>query len=256
MCRTAIDLDVIGTTKMRTLLTFSACMSHRNRRDRLLAAVESVFAHNKRSLVGECLVVNEFDENRQEDFAPLVLGKEPTIQFIQKSKQDRGQARTLNMILDRLQWYDLWIHWEEMWMCVRPFIEESIEIMRQQPDLTQLQVAYKPEPSWTPDRRIAKTTSGGLPYEQILIGKDAERMRSAKREDWAHLEWPLFSLMPGVNRAQFCRRVVGRFSEDAALWPVTFEFEYGLRWLLRGGIKGISVPHAAERQPGASTYAV
>ena len=242
---------------LRTLLTFSSCMSVGRRRDQLLAAISSLFARHgpeERSLLGERLVVNEFDAGRQEDFAPLVRQLDPAIQFIQKTEADRGQARTLNMILDRLQWYDLWIHWEETWMCVRPFIGEAVEIMQQHPELTQLQVAHKPEPSWTQDRRIAKTTAGGARYEQILIGKDAERMLAVDALDWAQVDWPLFSLMPGVNRAQFCRRV-GRFGENARLWPVSFEFEYARRWIQRGGVKGVSVPHAAERQPGyVSTY--
>jgi hypothetical protein len=114
--------------------------------------------------------------------------------------------------------------------------------------MTQLQVTG----DWMdvgPKRLESRMTLQGTRYVQVLpdaqTGKPSANIKHG---------WPLYSLRPSINRADFCRQV-GRFNEDPRLWPVRFERDYGLRWLRSGATKAVLTPPAAERQPNhRSTY--
>ena len=51
-------------------------------------------------------------------------------------------------------------------------------------------------------------------------------------------------LRPSVNRVSTVERV-GRFDEDPDLWPIRFEYEYGVRWVSAGGVKAVLEPSVA-----------
>jgi hypothetical protein len=265
----AAQTDGIGSEgaaleSMAAILTVSSFMSRGNRRAELLAALSSLLSkhtEDELSLLREIVVINEYDDDRQEDFAPEVRACWPRVEFVQKGAEDRGQARTLNTILDRLAGYDWWIHWEESWVCTRPFVAGAIDVMRAT-DLTQLQVAR----GWLDvgaDRLRPGRTPDGTPFVRVLPHPHtADLVRRTPVSGYGDLVarvgmavgWPLYSLQPGVNRARFCR-ALGRFDESPPLWPIRFEWEYAKRWLLAGGTKGVSVPPAAERQANhVSTY--
>jgi len=234
----------------RVILTCSSFMSKGNRRAELLAAVRSIreqHSPESTALVDEFLVVNEHDDGRREDYAAAVAEVAPEVQFIQKGRGDRGQARTLNMILDRIQGYDFWVHWEESWVCTRPFLAEALEVMETS-ELTQLQATK----DWLdmPAKQLQWGASPrGTRYVQVL--PDAQTGQPSANIKHG---WPLYSLRPSINRADFCRQV-GRFDENPRMWPVRFERDYGLRWLRQGATKAVLVPQAAERQPNhRSTY--
>lgn len=71
---------------------------------------------------------------------------------------------------------------------------------------------------------------------------------------WSGGPWPLFSLRPGLNRAS-ALETAGEFDESARLWPIQFEYVYGLRWVACGLHKGEFVHPIAIRQEGhISTY--
>ena len=53
----------------------------------------------------------------------------PFITFLQKSQQDEGQAKSLNMLLGYAQPYTYWFHWEEGWEPTRPFLNNAFGIM-------------------------------------------------------------------------------------------------------------------------------
>ena len=228
-------------------------MSKGNRRSELLHAITSLWERHtgeERALLGNVTIINEYDAARREDYEALVrssLAHVPDLHFVQKGPDARGQARTLNMILDRIADYDLWLHWEESWVCTRPFLAEALDVM-QSSDLTQLQLTH----DWLDvgEARLArKTTPRGTSFVQVLPDNNTGRS-----SDNVRFGWPLFSLRPGLNRAQFCRHV-GRFDENPRMWPVKFERDFGLRWWRHGAKKGVLTPHAAEIQPNhRSTY--
>jgi len=67
--------------------------------------------------------------------------------------------------------------------------------------------------------------------------------------------WPLYSLLPSINRVRDYLWL-GEFSEDPALWPVKFEWDYARRWWARGNKKAVLSDGPVYR-PGKhiSTYA-
>ncbi|MEV6427699.1 hypothetical protein [Nocardia sp. NPDC051463] len=211
--------------------------------------------------VTEILVINEFGPGDPCDYRQTIEAIHPSIEFIQKGPDAAGQARTLNMILGRINSHDYWMHWEESWQCTRPFIAEAIDVMRST-NLTQVQVT----PDWLDiglDRIVHSETATGTRYAQILPHpRTAALVRGASTEDFDRLVgeagmgavWPLFSLRPGINRVAFYRELPP-FDEDPRYWPVRFEWKYGVHWLERGATKAVLVPYAAQRQPHhVSTY--
>jgi hypothetical protein len=185
----------------------------------------------------------------------------PRLEFVQKGAHETGQARTLNMILERLAGYQYWIHWEESWECRRPVIAQAIDLM-ESTELTQVQFT----PDWLDvghERIVPASTPAGTSFARILPhagtavllrGVAIDHYESLVRSFGMPIAWPLFSLRPGINRAAFCRDV-GPFDEDPSHWPVRFEWDYAVRWFERGATKAVLTPHAAQRQPGhVSTY--
>ena len=246
------------------IVTCSSFMSKGNRRDESLAAVSSILARHspeEQNLIREFIVINEYDPAAHEDYGPDVRALSPRIEFIQKGPAERGQARTLNMILDRVGGYEHWVHWEESFVCTRPFLAEAVDVMLST-ELTQLSLTTH----WLDvgaGRLPSRITPAGTRHVQVLPHPKTEALvretevwnldRLINRNGFG-VAWPLYSLVPSINRAQFCRDV-GRFNEDPRLWPVKFEWDYGKRWLLRGATKGVLTPHVAEVQPNhISTY--
>ena len=246
------------------IFTCSTFLSKPNKLAQLQRALDSILAQHgpdERGLVRKVLVINEYGPGAFTDRVGAMLAKLPAAELIQKDEAARGQARTLNMILERLAGYEYWIHWEESWECTRPFLAEAIDAMAST-DLTQLQLT----PDWLDvgdERVVHAATPAGTRYARILPHpRTSELLRGATIGDYDRLvasagmgvAWPLFSLRPGVNRAAFCRDLP-RFSEVPAHWPVRFEWEYARRWFERGATKAVLTPFAAQRQPNhVSTY--
>jgi len=222
-------------------------MSHGNRRAELLNTMRSLHeqhAEADRDLLGDLFVINEYDPGRREDYEPVVRStfpSRPDLTFIQKGSDARGQARTLNMILDRLGSYEFWVHWEESYVCTRPFLRQALDVM-ETTELTQLQFT----PNWLDvgeSRLVRKSTPSGTAFVQVLPDSNTGHYGSNAR-----FGWPLYSLLPSINRAEFCRRV-GHFDENPRMWPVRFERDFGTRWLRQGATKGVLTPAAAQVQP-------
>lgn len=246
------------------ILTCSAYLTKPGKLAELMTAVDSLISSHAPSelgLVREFIVINEYAPKVNEHFRASIESLHPMIEFIQKDVHSRGQARTLNMILERIRGYEYWIHWEESWKCTRRFFGEALDVM-QNTELTQLQVT----PDWfdvEPRRIVPSITTAGTHYARILPHpKTAQLLNGATINEYDMLlrlfgmpvVWPLFSLRPAIHRASFCRNV-GIFNEDPQHWPVRFEWHYAVRWFARGATKAVLVPHAAQRQANhVSTY--
>jgi hypothetical protein len=240
------------------VFTCSTFLSKPQKPSQVRTALSSIVSRHGRdelALLREIIVVNEYDPHDGHDYSSTVRSIHPGIEFVQKGANDRGQARTLNMILERIRDYEYWIHWEESWECTDSFVARALDVM-QSAGVTQLQIT----PDWLDvgsDRILQGSTPAGTRYARILPHSDtARRLHGASIEHYETLvrscgmgvAWPLFSLRPGVNRAAFCRNV-GPFNEDTRHWPVRFEWDYSVRWFERGATKAVLLPHAARRQP-------
>lgn len=198
----------------------------------------------------EIVVINEWDEQcaRHVEF---MKDHFPSVKFIQKTLQDKGQARSLNLLIrDHLLHSDkkYWVHWEDTWVCTRSLFPEVIRIMDANPNVSQLQLTNDwnkmPHQTHTKDITILKPLvhheKSIYEVEQIEVGT-----------------WPLFSLRPSINRLSFFQRH-GRdfyFLEDPNLWPLRFEWEFGRIFLRNKGIKAVAnKPFAKRVENHKSTY--
>lgn len=198
----------------------------------------------------EIVVVNEWDENcdRHVDF---MRANYPSIKFIQKTRQDKGQARSLNLLIrDYLLHSDkkYWVHWEDTWTCTRPLFPEVVRLMDANPHVSQLQLTndWKKMPYQTRTKDI--TILKPLHYHEKTI-YEVEQIEVGT--------WPLFSLRPSINRLSFFQRH-GRdfyFLEDPNLWPLRFEWEFGRIFLRNKGVKAVAnKPFAQRIDNHKSTY--
>ena len=223
-------------------------------------------AKDRLDLIDRFIVVNEYDpENdaRSRELVARLQEKFPFLRIIQKRAHERGQARSLNMILDEIvPSFHYWIHWEETWIPRRNFIKKSIGILENHREIGQLQLAegwrdvgadrlkkaagyaevrlHPRFPDICPDK-LTRAQDAAAQYETLC------------REHGLDVVWPLYSLRPSVVRISSLRN--DRFEEDDALWPITFEYRFGLRWIQNNRM-AVSEPPAAYRMENhRSTYA-
>ena len=256
-----IDLLEKNNEKPSVIFTCSTYFAKHNKFDQFVKAMDSI-QEADRSLIDNWVVINEFDSDYDKNNAKLhaqtIKKRYPFIHYIQKGANDRGQARTLNMILSRIGTFDYWIHWEESWIATDLFVAKCLDVMnRVDASLSQLQLTF---PDWrdvAPERIIPRDGFKIilLDIKYSSVDHDAAKMYEMWSQHGLGTIWPLYSLRPSVNRVAHVQRLRG-FDEDPNLWPVKFEYEYGVRWIDAGCSKGIVEPSIALRQEGhVSTYA-
>jgi hypothetical protein len=211
-----------------------------------------------KATLGRVVVINEHDPQGR-DFSSFAKAALPLAEFIQKGGDQRGQVKTLNMILDAIRGFDYWVHWEESWVCTRNFLDDAIDVMESS-GTDQLQVSADIWHSWDADLLEPHATAHGAPYARVKPHPSFLEVFPALNQD--NLQpllnqhglagiWPLYSLRPGVNRVSR-HEGLGAFSD---LPPVRFEWDYAARWFRSGAQKAILLPPAAMRQAGhVSTY--
>lgn len=229
-----------------TLFTCTAYLALPGKYEQLTDALSSFVRHYDSDKIREFLVINEYDTRNTSDKIRALRNQFPFITFITKTREQRGQARSLNMILDYLRknGYKYWMGWEESWNTSRPFVSEAHEIM-ESTDLGQLQFTN----SWK-----------GIPKQQIVQSPLYTEILPSHTypPTWVggdEVFWPLFSLRPGIDRVTNLLEI-GYFDETPEKWPITFEYDYSLKWL-QNNRKGVLNKHAADRNPNhRSTYSV
>jgi hypothetical protein len=224
-------------------------------------AISTLHTYDAQNLPQAWFIVNEYSANPRADWAALMAKTYPQMTFIQKTKEKKGQAHSLNMILEAVKPYDYWIQWEDTWFPERPFLARALDVMRTT-QICQLQVTMaRRSVSWLnlPESRLRPSrTQNGIPYVEIkadpeivnYLGRDAHDYVS----DWNGPGWPLFSLQPSLNRVSHMRNLAP-YSTEPALWPVKFEWDFARRWYVAGGTKAV-LPDGPVIRPGhVSTYA-
>jgi hypothetical protein len=244
---------MINRPKKNIIFTCSTYFAKPKKLEQFITALNSI---PEKHLIDKFVVVNEYDPNDKTDYTKILHNKFPFVEFIQKHKNDAGQARTLNIILEKIKPYKFWIHWEESWKATRPFITESLQIMNRDITLTQLQLTH----DWKdidPERIKVKQGYSIITLHPMFNKLDHDPMfyDELVRIHGIDVVWPLYSLRPSFNRIDHYKHIA-KFPEDPSLWPVRFEYEYGLRWIRAGSVKAVIDPHAAIRQKNhKSTYA-
>lgn len=202
----------------------------------------------------EVVVINEWDENYK-TYIDFMRKNYPQVRFIQKNREDNGQARSLNLLVRDCLLHSekkYWVHWEDTWIATRPLLPDLVQHMDHHPQVAQLQVTddWKKMPSGqTHDFQDITVL---LP--QYRYDKDIYEMM----DEMALQPWPLFSLRPSINRLSFFQRHANDFYflEHPHMWPLRFEWEFGRIFLRNKGIKAITNKPYAKRVHGhRSTYA-
>ena len=227
-----------------TLFTCTAYLALPGKYEQLTEALSSFVRYYDSDKIREFLVINEYDTRDTNDKIHTLRNQFPFITFIAKTREQRGQTRSLNMILDYLRnnGYKYWIGLEESWYTTRPFVAEAHEIM-ESTDLGQLQFTN----SWR-----------GIPKQQIVERPLYTEILSSRTypPTWVggdEVFWPLFSLRPGIDRVTNLLEI-GYFDETPEKWPITFEYDYSLKWV-QNNRKGVLKKYAATRSHShTSTY--
>jgi len=196
------------------------------------------------------IIVNEYSESPKRDWVAVVREKYPFIEVIQKTKENIGQAHSLNIILEEIKKYTYWIHWEESWYCKSSCLNRMFDVIHNT-NITQLQCTQENGiPSWvgsnwegSNSNILSKTINGTEFYEiytssnQIYEDLDGKKSEFYKSFITFMKNWPLYSLRPSINRVS-CY-IFGDFSTCPEHWPFRFEWDFAIRWLLAGNKKAV-----------------
>lgn len=180
--------------------------------------------------IDKWIVVNDYSEKPRANWTKLMREQYPFITFLQKGEQDKGQAKSLNILLPYITSYTYWLHWEEGWVPTRPFIQQAFHIV-DTTDITQLQ--------FTTDfkrlQRVCKDDYCIIPHSKDIDDNlGAEKISTG---DQMKYYWPLYSLQPSLNRVSFYD--FGDFSTKTFKPPIMSEYDFAERWYRKGGVKGI-----------------
>jgi len=238
-----------------TICVITTFLSKNGKYDQVSKALETLLPELG-DRVGRILLLNEYSEKDTTDLLYNIKKKHPRIEIMNKKKDQRGQAKSLNIILDILDKnpkMKYWIHWEESWeLKGRGCIESSLDIMdRDNIDQLQLNTAWDGNSNKKHDK-----------YYEIFYKDDKHELQSDWNEcsnergdcKWSVESWPLFSLQPSVNKVSSMLSV-GVFDENPDKWPVSFEYEFASKWYNKGFKKAVLLKPCAFRQDGhVSTY--
>lgn len=197
-------------------------------------------------------VINEYDDNPRQDWNQKIKEKYPFMKIIQKSVELKGYRKSLNLILDLIDTYTYWIHWEELWFTTRSFLFEAIEIMNNS-NITQLEFTQENNITHWHEKIIVNDcylVPNNIPYCIIKYDINDYPLPDLNKDfsvdDLINVKRPLYSIRPSINRVSNYN--FGKFSENLNLCPIKFEVEFGNRWMKNNNIKAIFVEGPVTRE--------
>ena len=192
------------------VMTFATSIKDESSLNNFIKVLESIcknHSEDEMKQVGIVLIVNEFDLNALHTHAQQAIKKTflndlQIIHFIQKEDWQFGQSKSLNIIFDKISTHyakQYWIHWDNT-ICVRSFIHQCLNFMNTNRYISQLEI---------------KNECNAINTYKLVPNSP-------------------FSLEPSINRFEFYIKT-GLFREGFK----TDVSEFGVRWIERGGIKGV-----------------
>ena len=230
----------------KILFTCTSFISKPNKYESLIKTLDSFLKYTNTNQISKLIIINEYGENTQSQINKLKK-KYPQFEFINKTKEQKGQAYSINMIIDILQdnHYDYWIHWEDSWILEKPFLDRALDIMDDN-KVDQLQLI----PRWNKvkkERKQIHVTKKNNSYIEIKKINDSldDQLKpfgncKSYNLNWENNfdNWPLFSLSPGIDKVDKIIKT-GYFDNSQDLWPITFEFKWSVNWLCNGARKAV-----------------
>jgi len=204
--------------------------------------IDGLLRHHSPETLGRIhrwIVVNEYDPQPKDNWKARIEQRYPFMECIQKSEEQKGQVKSLNILMTYLPLYTYWFHWEEGWVPTRPFLHEAFNTM-DTTNITQLQLTNNPHTTFDWMTRITEPKTCRDAYCIVHPSKDLDsnlgedKVRTRER---IFRYWPLYSLQPSLNRVSFY--TFGYFSNRTFPSPVVSEYDFGHRWYKHGGVKGV-----------------
>ena len=193
-----------------------------------------LFRRTVRSLLRHCsdlLRVSEFicvDDNSSESDRRAMMDEFPFFTFIWKTRAEKGHARSMNIILERVQTPFLF-HLEDDWefLKTRPYIAETLSVLDSDETLGQclVNVNYAELPT---DQLLGgdpKTLPDGLRYRIHVHIPEKEIFKNRFGTGPNSGYWPHYSLRPGMNRVCTLRKV-GQYTETKPHFEMQFAYRY------------------------------
>ena len=239
-----------GNYSNNVLFTCTTFISKEKKLEELCKALDTFIKFNSYisdKIIGEYIIINEYGENTEEKIK-ILKKKYPKFHFINKKKSNKGQARSVNLIIQYLKKnkdkFKYWLHWEESWFSTGPILEKAYNIMVNS-NISQLQLIYR----WFDVIHANDILT--IEHEDYVEFKASKRLQKAwnklpngsiwkwdkslKRSIKKGTLWPFYSLSPGIDRVDQVLNT-GYFNEDPNKWPVQFEYEWALKWVKKNKI--------------------
>ena len=198
-------------------------------------------------------------------------------------KSTCGQSGSLNVAIDmlikktkkskelKIPQYEFWLHWEESWVCTKPFLKVCDEAMSLGLDHLHLTTEdysddyYYSYKTKLPDsKRFINfkrkynydhyEKCKRVPRELNHRSKKIKQNKDCKEYDSGE-PWPLWTLQPSMDRVSKILNI-GYFNQDPEFWPVHFELEFAYNWLMQpGGVLAAGIG-CAKRQKGHRSFSL
>jgi len=225
-------VDGEGSRAPDTLFTCTSFVTLPGKVEELTKALESVQTNVSDPRITKYMIINEYDEHGAADAEKklkLLRRKFPKFDFVQKTADHKGQAASLNMVIDILKEgnYTYWMKWEESWQARTPVSQRAFEIM----DTSGIgRLAFTPHFA---NQRLPVFTHVDKGDYLVLSRDDVSEYKFDDKLHGHidHQRWPLFSLQPSIERTSSILGAQFRFREDPHAWPVRFELEYAAKWI-------------------------
>jgi GR25 family glycosyltransferase involved in LPS biosynthesis len=211
----------------RILFTMTTC----KRLDLFIRTLDCFLARcGDLDLIDKWVVVD--DNSSQEDRAYMV-SRYPWVQFILKSKEEKGHGKSMNIIRNMAVTggYEYLFHLEDDWELIesRDYLSELISIISC--DSSYGQALINKNYIENQDDRVyggipARTPSGRLYYIHEYIPEGYEKKHGVNLRNSAY--WKHFSFRPGLTRVNVLS-TLGPFAEQGF-----FECEYSERYFSKG----------------------
>mmetsp|Transcript_7997 Transcript_7997/g.11335 ORF Transcript_7997/g.11335 Transcript_7997/m.11335 type:complete len:295 (-) Transcript_7997:231-1115(-) len=214
-----------------TLTTFLTLPHKLKETTKALNSIQEFALHPR---IARYVVINEYDPtNDPEPMLEELRAKFPQFEFVQKSKDMRGQAKSLNMAIDMVESgkYQYWMKWEESWKADYNFLDKVYDIMDKS-SLGRIGLTENPQK----ENFMDKEDRGDIIVWSVPKNANLTRYEFDDRMEYSRTceayDWPNWSLRPAFERASSILGAKFRFTEDPSAWPWPFEFEFSSKWML------------------------
>tara|TARA_Y100000389_G_C17451110_1_gene514865 strand:+ start:156 stop:2255 length:2100 start_codon:yes stop_codon:yes gene_type:complete len=211
---------------------------------RLNRTLDTFLEYNKADLhlIDKFIIVMEYSLLNNKYINEL-KNKYYMMTFIIKTEDKKGQATSINMIIDNLSGYKYWLHWEESWYSIGPILKNTY-LRMETSDINNLQLTKREVLYDMPiiENEYINCTILGNQYKVIKANtKLKELWRYWEINDldftvWKNVGfWPFYSLTPSMSKVNTIVKT-GYHNQDIIKWPFQFEFEWALKWIRRNDI--------------------